>query len=725
MTSHAQSSQGGNSAILLSNDNLYGVQLEVKIPTNGNSQEVGFFIDAIDEPFQKVELLEIAWRESGVHWSWPTLSESGQTEYASIDAELDRSYEVTILKNDDLFYFIIDGHRIATVNATIDPKHMFIGAFSDSGDAFEVEIDNIKILEKSSSGTADTIWALSLEFDDDISNSSPSANSGYQHSDMVIDMAGFIYEGNFEDYWNQAVLLPFGEVDGLGIENQPNWIEYEYNTTSEQITSLFTNFPNIKDAGVELSITPNSGAQIRENSQAGEFLAQFILIPNQLPYLADIIEPYVSELSSTSTDLWEYISSYLNIDENHTLRTGLLSFNYEDTQIGSGVSPRDLSISLNIRSVFSPPTSWEFSPFEYESYNYSLRVTNQVEDFDGDGYEDDQDNDVYFLYTFSEEQVEFLTGAQQKGGKYIILDGSEDIRLEPMVQNIEGKYHRTENDDSLPCHINLNGFLSSISKSSEDGITQLYDELSESESLDILKPLPQSVEVGYFNGSGITMVNTLDDLQNQTAYALVTDPLNSEAFSLVPVFVVEKDGILRVAQNNAYFAETLFLDSYNLITPPVGSIAGDFTNFSVNYLAEEGTDLYHHAGGIYLVFEDGNHAFVAKAYHIERSSGVSYLMEANSINDSRSSEEVFLIADELSEYTELFLHKLAESAELSESGEANVSEIMGHHFYPHYNFNTEALSSFPMITNYMLEIIFWIFKKMKVEFQLLPILSLF
>ncbi|MDA9119962.1 hypothetical protein N9J83_07450 [Opitutales bacterium] len=354
----------GNSALFLDDTEAFGIELDVTIPSTGNSQEVGFFIDLIDVNLTHHEIIEFAWRSNGTTWNWEEKSDvNDQTIYRSLEAEIDQTYAVSIIQTGHYTQVFIDEKMIAKINGHFSARAWLIGAFNDNGESFEVSIDNVSLLKEASQNAhIDRYWALSIEGDD-------------QNLDMVVDMAGYVYRGHFEDYWYHLFQLPAynPKVD----EEIPHrdWHEVSYNLAHSQINDLFYDFPVVGDkqlffTDTEFSLTENNDI----NASVGHILLS-------IPELLGDFSYSVTSANHTS----QPIPASINQDGLITIPS---SIDYEiQSEIRLGVSVVD-----------------EFDRGFTESITIS--IDDVFEDLDGDGEEDHLDADIDGD-SFENEEEEF------------------------------------------------------------------------------------------------------------------------------------------------------------------------------------------------------------------------------------------------------------------------------------------------------------------------------
>ena len=325
---------GGHSFFLLNDENAFGVELEVTIPSNQNTQEVGFFIDLFDRNLEHHELIELRWGPQGLEWSWPNESYYGESFYQSIPANLDQTYKISVVLNAEFYILSLDGEEIAQVAATLLPKHWLIGTFQDNEESFRVEIDNVKAFK--STHAEPQLWSLSIEIDE----SNPSTDK----PDLLVDMAGFVYEGHFGDYWHQVLGIPLLYDSESGYEQSPSgWFEKSYSTDLTGMENLYNSHPIIERGGIKIDFVSNkiSGAELPLNSVPGSYIAQLALNPSTLPYLR-------TRLLSVSNYQGEELpeGDYFSLSTGLTLTSGTTSFDFDDSSLGEDEFTREVQLNF-------------------------------------------------------------------------------------------------------------------------------------------------------------------------------------------------------------------------------------------------------------------------------------------------------------------------------------------------------------------------------------------
>jgi hypothetical protein len=176
-----------NSGIFLKSVNVNGLEVEVTIPTSGNSENVGFIIETYSEELSTYNGIELAWRQNGLSWSFENeYPSSGQLYEIDQAANFDETYKVAVIHTGSRMEMYINGERVANINSTFSPSHWLIGSFNDDGNPFSVSIDNVNILRQSSetlNGSSlfldsDDPVSLTLEFENNLITSTFEDNGG-------------------------------------------------------------------------------------------------------------------------------------------------------------------------------------------------------------------------------------------------------------------------------------------------------------------------------------------------------------------------------------------------------------------------------------------------------------------------------------------------------------------------------------------------------------------
>jgi hypothetical protein len=344
----------GNSALFLNKEGILGVELEVTIPSQGNSQEFGFFIDAFDNQEDHLEIIELAWRKNGINWSWEEPSDHfGQTTYQSLDAELNKTYKVSVTHINQNTRVWIDGELVSNIkDNNFTARSWLIGAFNDNGESFVASIDNVRVLKALPADVSpDHYWALSIE------------NSDSNKSDLVVDMAGFVYEGHFGDYWYHWFSLSTYEPNSDEEIQNRDWSEHHFGLSSGTVGDVYSTFPQI---GQDHSLFTKNEFNMTENNELNITIGN---VQFRLPELFGDLSYSVQEVGETNQQLPISATNDGNIIVNQ-------SIDYE--------SQSQLSFYLTIGDDFDRNIT----------ELVTILIEDVFEDFDGDGQEDHLDSDI-------------------------------------------------------------------------------------------------------------------------------------------------------------------------------------------------------------------------------------------------------------------------------------------------------------------------------------------
>ncbi|MEL0005208.1 MAG: hypothetical protein VW643_05365, partial [Opitutales bacterium] len=217
--------------------------------------------------------------------------------------------------------------------------------------------DKIFFQEYNDTQNNKTFWTLSIEHGDDEVNA----------SSLVVDMAGFVYNGAFEDYWYHTFGIAVYEPNTEPEQRHQNWNETEFTADSNGVASLYSAYPEVSSLPQQVQV---SNLELQENEANNSVIG----------LVAITIPEIMGDLNFTAYADQSAVSTTLQIEDNGTLRA-LTSFDYEQTNQVQFVAHVIDEFGRRIQKSFT------------------LLITNQVEDFDGDGVEDhndpDDDNDTF------------------------------------------------------------------------------------------------------------------------------------------------------------------------------------------------------------------------------------------------------------------------------------------------------------------------------------------
>ena len=113
-TATAQSNGQSNSGIFVKETDIYGIEVEVSIPSSGNSQNVGFIVETHPADGSTYNGIELAWRENGLNWSYDNQNPtSGQFTEEEKSAILGEVYTLSMIHDGSRMNLSVNGERIA------------------------------------------------------------------------------------------------------------------------------------------------------------------------------------------------------------------------------------------------------------------------------------------------------------------------------------------------------------------------------------------------------------------------------------------------------------------------------------------------------------------------------------------------------------------------------------------------------------------------------------
>ena len=151
-----QGSTEGNAALLIKDTNVYGLEVDLTLPQSGNSYEAGVFIDIMDtSPLGGIGP-EIRYESDGTNLEYDFLNLAGAEESGSVNASLDTTHKVAIVKKEGITAYYLDGQLVKEfANTSHDADYWMAGAFNDDGKPFVAYVDNVRVLRRVSTTSLD------------------------------------------------------------------------------------------------------------------------------------------------------------------------------------------------------------------------------------------------------------------------------------------------------------------------------------------------------------------------------------------------------------------------------------------------------------------------------------------------------------------------------------------------------------------------------------------
>jgi len=157
----AQGSTEGNAFLFAQQEGMLGIEAEITLPSSGNTVEAGVFIDMFDSSPLGSSGVELAYRPSGVNFSYDYLNAAGQELEGEKAAARDTKYRVAVVHSEGKTTFYVDDEKIQEFDQSFTPDYWGIGAFNDNGQPFTAYVDNVRVLTTASATTETTSYAPS------------------------------------------------------------------------------------------------------------------------------------------------------------------------------------------------------------------------------------------------------------------------------------------------------------------------------------------------------------------------------------------------------------------------------------------------------------------------------------------------------------------------------------------------------------------------------------
>ena len=193
------------------------------------------------------------------------------------------------------------------------------------------DFDEIFYQEFIDSKSGNTYWALSIEEDD---------GNESNNSSLVVDMAGFVYDGHFEDYWYHAFGIAAYMPNTEPEQKHADWNETSFGISDVNISKLYSDYPQI--GRPQLFFTKTS-FNMTENNDFNLTLDSLSL---SLPELLGDLNYSVSSISQSEVEL------PLSVDQNGNIIIHNKVYYDNQNQITFNVTAFD-QFDRNITDQFS------------------------------------------------------------------------------------------------------------------------------------------------------------------------------------------------------------------------------------------------------------------------------------------------------------------------------------------------------------------------------------
>jgi hypothetical protein len=141
-------SNEGNTFLFFNDEDIYGIQADISIPSQTNEYEAGIYLASLDKNPLGSLGAELRYRNSGAVLLFDYL-ESGNELAHQESGSLDTFYQLQIIKVDGKTSHYLNGNLIKQFDSSShDEDYWTIGAFNDAGLAYTTYADNVRVLRK-------------------------------------------------------------------------------------------------------------------------------------------------------------------------------------------------------------------------------------------------------------------------------------------------------------------------------------------------------------------------------------------------------------------------------------------------------------------------------------------------------------------------------------------------------------------------------------------------
>jgi len=141
-------SNDGNTFLFFNDEDIYGIQADISIPSQTNEYDAGIYLASLDiNPLGSLGA-ELRYQTSGSVLLFDYL-ESGNELKHQENGSLDTFYQLQIIKVDGKTSHYLNGNLIKQFESSShDEDYWTIGAFNDAGLAYTTYADNVRVLRK-------------------------------------------------------------------------------------------------------------------------------------------------------------------------------------------------------------------------------------------------------------------------------------------------------------------------------------------------------------------------------------------------------------------------------------------------------------------------------------------------------------------------------------------------------------------------------------------------
>jgi hypothetical protein len=144
----SQDSTEGNTFLFFNDEDIYGIQADISIPSQTNEYDAGIYLASLDtNPLGSLGA-ELRYRTSGSVLLFDYLESGNELEHLE-NGSLDTFYQLQIIKVDGKTSHYLNGYLIKQFESSShDEDYWTIGAFNDAGLAYTTYADNVRVLRK-------------------------------------------------------------------------------------------------------------------------------------------------------------------------------------------------------------------------------------------------------------------------------------------------------------------------------------------------------------------------------------------------------------------------------------------------------------------------------------------------------------------------------------------------------------------------------------------------
>jgi hypothetical protein len=338
LTATADGATEGNTFLFFKDQEIFGIQADIYLPTENNSYEAGVYLTSIDtNPLGSLGA-ELRNESTGPLFLFDCFDDYGKESVYQINGALNTFYQVQITKIDGKTSYFLDDNLIKEfASSSHNEKYWAIGAFNDNGAAYTAFADNVSVLRRSggtsfaSSGYApDSISGFSvistgsdgnkydpLVFSDYGIASRDYAEREYQYEKISSSQGKIVYPfSGGDDDMPEATIVTFSSLN----EGTYLWTEYSDSALQNPVDTDQGSWKMIP--GYERT-ADNQNPDLAPDSLAG-LLAEYTSTNDSS---SEII--YFSNTGSATAHSDGRMYSYEKISDNQ----GIITYSFENEAV--------------------------------------------------------------------------------------------------------------------------------------------------------------------------------------------------------------------------------------------------------------------------------------------------------------------------------------------------------------------------------------------------------